>query len=74
MSFNKYYLPEPKELAKLIKKDGIKPTIGRKIDVMIGHSDSVKIFEAACDFTAAGLTEADAIERLSQKFPDHFNA
>lgn len=74
MSFNKYYIPSPEDFARLIKQNGPKHTVNRKIDAIIGNSDSIEMFEIAHDLLEAGSSEPDVIEALTQKFPEHFNA
>ena len=74
MSFNKYYIPEPADLAKLVIKNGPKSTVNRKIDAIIGNSTSIKIFDFMYDRVHEGLSDAEIIPELSKKFPEQFNA
>ena len=45
MSFNKYFIPEPIELAKLFIANGAASVVNRKIDAIIGNSTSIQMFE-----------------------------
>jgi hypothetical protein len=74
MGFNKYYVPEPAELAKQISTSG--PSEFRKnrkkIDAMIGSTDSVRIVEHVFDLSAMGAPDSEILESLADKFPSHF--
>jgi hypothetical protein len=74
MSFNKYYVPEPKVLADLMKKNGPKYTVSRKIDAIIGNPASVDMFDLAYDMVSQNESDESVLAALTQKFPDHFNA
>ena len=74
MSFNKYFIPEPAEFASLIKRNGPKSTVNRKIDAIIGNSISIQMFDAAYDLIKEDLSESDVIDALTQKFPSYFDA
>lgn len=75
MGFNKYYVPEPAELAKQIMDKG--PTVFRKernkIDAMIGSTDSVRIVEHVFDLIQVGTPDSEILESLGRLFPSHFN-
>lgn len=74
MGFNKYYIPEPKDLANLMMKNGPKMTVSRKIDAIIGNPDSIKIFDVAYEMVSTGMADSDVISELTQKFPAQFGA
>lgn len=74
MSFNKYYIPEPGDLATLMKKNGPKCTVNRKIDAIIGNQVSIDIFDLASKLVNQNEADESVLEALTQKFPDHFNA
>ena len=75
MGFNKYYVPEPGELAKQISETG--PSEFRKrrtrIDAIIGSTDSVRIIEHLFDLVNIGAPDSEILESLAEKFPSHFN-
>lgn len=74
MGFNKYYVPEPAELVKQISTSG--PSEFResrkRIDAMIGSTDSVRIVEHVFDLVEMGTSDPEILESLSEKFPSHF--
>ena len=74
MGFNKYYVPEPAELAKQISTSG--PSEFResrkRIDAMIGSTDSVRIDEHVFDLVEMGTPDSEILESLGEKFPSHF--
>jgi hypothetical protein len=74
MSFNKYYIPEPEVLASLMKRNGPKYTVTRKIDAIIGHPVSIDMFDFAYDMVKQNESDESVLEALTQKFPDQFNA
>ena len=74
MSFNKYYIPEPGDLATLMKQNGPKHTVSRKIDALIGNSVSIEIFDFAYEMVRKKESDEFVLEALTQKFPDYFNA
>lgn len=74
MSFNKYFIPEPAEFARLIKQNGPKYTVRRKIDAIIGNSTSIDMFDFAYELSGAGVIDSEIIDALTQKFPEYFNA
>jgi hypothetical protein len=74
MGFNKYYVPEPAELAKQISETGPSEFRKRrtKIDAMIGSTDSVRIVEHLFDLINIGAPDSEILESLADKFPSHF--
>jgi hypothetical protein len=74
MSFNKYYIPEPGDLATLMKQNGPTHTVSRKIDALIGNPVSIDIFDFAYEMVRKNDSDESVIEALTQKFPDYFNA
>jgi hypothetical protein len=75
MGFNKYYVPEPGELAKQILEKG--PTEFRKsrskIDAMIGSTDSIRIVEHVFGLAKMETPDSEILESLTKLFPSHFN-
>lgn len=74
MGFNKYYVPEPAELAKQISEKG--PTgffSDRKIDAMIGSTDSVRMVEHMIGLINIGTMDSEIHDSLKKKFPSYFN-
>ena len=74
MGFNKYYVPEPAELAKQISEKG--PTgffSDRKIDAMIGSTESVRMVELVLGLLKLKTPDSDIQETLKGKFPAYFN-
>jgi hypothetical protein len=74
MSFNKYYMPAPENLATLMKENGPTHTVARKIDALIGNSVSIEIFDFAYEMVRKKESDEFALDALTQKFPDYFNA
>lgn len=72
MGFNKYYIPEPSQLAEQIKRVGPAQVVNRKIDAIIGSSVSVDIFEFIDDSLTMGLSEAEVNSELAKKYPKYF--
>lgn len=72
MSFNKYYIPEPAELAKQIHENGATSVVRRKIDAIIGNSTSVQIFDHAYELMHEGKSDSEILQSLSTKFPIYF--
>jgi hypothetical protein len=74
MGFNKYYVPEPAELVKQISTSGPSEFSKnrKKIDAMIGSTDSVRIVEHLFDLAEMGSPDQEILESLVQKFPNHF--
>jgi 3-hydroxyacyl-CoA dehydrogenase len=72
MSFNKYFIPEPADLAAQIQKNGPTSVVRRKIDAIIGNSTSVKIFDHAYELMHEGKADPEILESLSSKFPTYF--
>lgn len=72
MSFNKYYIPGPIELVKMIKELGPAKVVNRKIDAIVGSSESIRIFEFISELMRLGLSESDVTEELSKKYPNYF--
>lgn len=74
MSFNKYYVPEPADLADQVKKNG--PTafanIRRKVDALVGDSESMCIIEHIYEQVKEGLSDDTILESLAVLFPDLF--
>ena len=45
MGFNKFFVPEPTEVARQVKLNGPTQFINRKIDAVIGNSTSIDIMD-----------------------------
>lgn len=73
MSFNKYYIPDPLDFAKQVVQKGPSATVNRKIDAIVGHPTSVKIFDYMYDQVSVGKSDADILEELRTNFPNQFN-
>lgn len=74
MSFNKYYIPDPADLARSMKQNGPTKTVSRKIDAIIGNPTSVDMFDLAYDMVSQNESDESVIKVLTQKFPEYFNA
>ena len=74
MSFNKYYIPDPTDLVRLVNQNGPAHTVNRKIDAIIGNSTSIKIFDFMYERVNSGKSDRLIMLELSEKFPTHFNA
>lgn len=76
MGFNKYYVPEPGELAKQISENGPLQfsAVRNKIDAMIGSTDSVRIVEHLFDMATTGLSDLEMRESLIERFPGYFQS
>ena len=74
MSFNKYYIPDPAEFARLIKQNGPKTTVSRKIDAIVGNSVSIEMFDFAYEMVRKNESDESVLAALIQKFPNQFNA
>ena len=72
MSFNKYFIPEPANLVKLIHENGPTSVVRRRIDAIIGNATSIKIFDHAYEQMHEGKTDPEILESLSSKFPTYF--
>ena len=73
MSFNKYYIPEPLDFTKQIVQKGPTATVTRKIDAILGHPTSVKMFDFIYDMVLEQKTDQEILEELKTTFPDQFN-
>lgn len=72
MGFNKYYIPEPAQLAEQVKRVGPAQVVNRKIDAILGSSVSIDVFEFIDDSLHLGLSEAEVMLELSKKYPEYF--
>jgi hypothetical protein len=72
MSFNKYYIPEPVDLAQSILKNGASSVVNRKIDAVIGNGTSVQIFDRAHELFSLGKSDSEILENLTKQFPIYF--
>jgi hypothetical protein len=72
MSFNKYFIPEPKVLAKQVIEFGPKHVTHRRIDAIIGSSKSIEIFDFMYNSLHLGLTEEEVNFELKKKYPKYF--
>lgn len=72
MSFNKYYIPEPTDLAQSILKNGASAVVNRKIDAIIGNETSIQMFEHAHDMFSKGEKDSIILKSLAEKFPIYF--
>lgn len=72
MSFNKYYIQEPAKFAELVKLNGPKQTVNRKIDAIIGSPLSIDMFELIEDSLDLGMSESEVNELLAEKYPEYF--
>ncbi len=72
MSFNKYFIPEPIDLAKLFIANGAASVVNRKIDAIIGNSTSIQMFDRASSLVQEGKSDETVLKDLSDKFPIYF--
>ncbi len=74
MGFNKFFVPEPAEVARQVKLNGPTQFINRKIDAVIGNSTSVDIMDHIYERSQTGQTDDQILKSLVKKFPVYFNA
>jgi len=74
MGFNKYFVPEPAEVARQVKLNGPTQFINRKIDAVIGNSTSIDMMDHIYEKSKTGQTDNQILKSLVEKFPVYFNA
>jgi hypothetical protein len=67
MGFNKYLVPEPKKMIKVLE-DGVSDFFNRKIDAMIGNSVSMQMIDDAYGLMKMKIDEDEIIETLKTKY------
>lgn len=72
MSFNKYFIPDPKILANQVIERGPKQVTNRKIDAIIGSAKSIEIFDFMSKSLYLGMTEEEVNSELKKKYPKYF--
>ncbi len=61
MGFNKYFVPEPKDLISMLRRDGVRYFFNRKIDAMIGSTESMRILDDAYDLVKQDVPDSEII-------------
>lgn len=74
MSFNKYFIPDPIDLASAVQQNGVRNTVNRKIDAIVGNPTSVEIFDFMYNSVKADIPEPEIMEKLILNYPEYFNA
>ena len=69
MSFNKYLVPEPSKMISVLE-GGVAAFFRRKIDAMIGNSDSMRMLDDAYDMMRLGMEETEIIKTLKENYKD----
>lgn len=68
MGFNKYFVPEPLALLKMLRRDGVRYFFNRKIDAMLGNSESMKILDDAYALVKLDLSDSEIINILETNY------
>ena len=74
MGFNKFFIPEPDEVARQVKLNGPTQFINRKIDAVIGNTTSIKMLDHIELEVSSGKLDKQILISLRKKFPKYFNA
>jgi hypothetical protein len=67
MGFNKYYVPEPNQMMKVLE-DGVADFFNRKIDAMLGSPISMQMIDDAYGLLKMKIDEDEIIETLKNKY------
>jgi|LauGreDrversion4_2_1035121.scaffolds.fasta_scaffold741294_3 hypothetical protein len=67
MGFNKYFVPEPKQMIKVLE-DGVSDFFNRKIDALVGNSVSMQMIDDAYGLLKMKVDEDEIIETLKTKY------
>jgi hypothetical protein len=68
MGFNKYFVPEPDVLVKMLRRDGVRYFFNRKIDAMIGNTESMQILDDAYSLIKNDITDSEIIEIIENNY------
>jgi hypothetical protein len=68
MGFNKYFVPEPDRVLEMLKRDGVRHFFNRKIDAMIGNSESMKILDDAYALVKLDLPDSEILNILENNY------
>jgi hypothetical protein len=75
MGFNKHYVPQPAELAKLIKEQGPSSYMNthRTVETFLGDTESIAIIDVLQTGMKHGLNDDNMMAALKKAHPKHFN-
>jgi hypothetical protein len=71
MGFNKYYVPEPAKLVGILRRDGVRAFFNRKIDAMIGDSNSMRILDDAYALVRQDVEDTKILEIIEEQYGQH---
>jgi hypothetical protein len=75
MSFNKLFIQDPPVLAKMISESGPNSYIKShtKYEMILGHPDSIKMYEITLDGMRLNKTDDQILSDLSTALPAYYN-
>jgi hypothetical protein len=68
MGFNKYFVPEPPALLKMLRRDGVRHFFNRKIDALLGNAESMKILDDAYALVKLDMSDSEIISILETNY------
>jgi len=67
MGFNKYYVPEPKEMIRVLE-NGVSIFFNGKIDALIGNTKSMQMIDDAWGFLNMEMSQEEIIKELKKRY------
>jgi hypothetical protein len=74
MGFNKYFVPEPTDLFNILRRDGVRYFFNRKIDAMIGSTESMRILDDAYALVKMEVEDSEILNIIQEKHADHLKS